>query len=71
MLAIARADATIVAVAPTLEARSQLSSSVRAIAASLQDAEWLLSQYNEATTLQKWGLCSHLAEIHVEDRVSA
>jgi hypothetical protein len=31
LLATARAAATIVAVAPTLEARSQLSSSVRAI----------------------------------------
>ena len=36
LLAIARAAATMVAVAPTLDAKSQVSSSVRAIAASLR-----------------------------------
>ena len=45
VVAIARAAATMVAVAPTLDARSQVSFSVRVINSSYIDQ--LLSRYNE------------------------
>src|ERR1700737_4120711 len=65
LLAIARCAATIVAVTPTLDARSQVSLSVRALATPLRGAGLILSQYNELTMPPNGHLCRHIAETGV------
>ncbi|HEY9303460.1 MAG TPA: hypothetical protein VIO95_04125, partial [Mycobacterium sp.] len=55
----------IVAVTPTLDARSQVSLSVRAIAIPLRETGLILSQYNELTMWLNTQFCVHIPETPV------